>query len=242
MTQDILSSMDSDEVNSIDDTVESMQVAQVIKTTFFEIINSRDWPHLRKLLTLNAVGATRPTHFYLPPLTQKIYMLMYNKATADDTRIRTQEVKWLENEDFLRMLSLRDSSSDTVETIFDIDTSRKLLILNDHAPTYWTSFNDSYVVMDSYDSEVDSTLQESKLMCLGYVEPSWEHIDSFIPDLPSKSFPYFLSEAKSTCFYSIKQMPNEKEELKSRSQRARLSVDAWRQNGEMKYASYGRKK
>jgi hypothetical protein len=41
MTQDILSDMDSDEVNSINDSVESLQVAQIIKTTYFNIVNGR---------------------------------------------------------------------------------------------------------------------------------------------------------------------------------------------------------
>jgi len=43
MVQDVLSDMDSDEVSSIDDTVEAMQVAQIIKTAFYEVINDGDW-------------------------------------------------------------------------------------------------------------------------------------------------------------------------------------------------------
>ena len=34
MVQDILNDMDGDEVNSISDTVEAEQVAQIIKTTY----------------------------------------------------------------------------------------------------------------------------------------------------------------------------------------------------------------
>ena len=38
MTQDIMSDMDSDEINSINDSVEALQVAQIIKTTYYNII------------------------------------------------------------------------------------------------------------------------------------------------------------------------------------------------------------
>ena len=37
MTQNILSAMDSDAVNSIGDTVESLQVADVIVETYYEL-------------------------------------------------------------------------------------------------------------------------------------------------------------------------------------------------------------
>lgn len=58
MTQDILSDMNSDEVNSIADTIESMQVAQIIKSTYYNIIDGRDWPHLYQMFQLTPSGDT----------------------------------------------------------------------------------------------------------------------------------------------------------------------------------------
>lgn len=51
IVQDILSDMDSDTVNSITDSVESLQIAQIVKTTFFEIITEGEWPHLGGLFS-----------------------------------------------------------------------------------------------------------------------------------------------------------------------------------------------
>ena len=48
ITQDILNDMDGDEVNSIDDTFESAQIAQIIKSTYYAIISNRNWPHTRR--------------------------------------------------------------------------------------------------------------------------------------------------------------------------------------------------
>lgn len=42
--QDILSSMDSDEVNSISDTVESMQVATILKNCYEELVANIELP------------------------------------------------------------------------------------------------------------------------------------------------------------------------------------------------------
>lgn len=46
IVQDVLSDMDSDEVNSINDSIEALQVAAIAKSTFYNIIDGRDWPHL----------------------------------------------------------------------------------------------------------------------------------------------------------------------------------------------------
>jgi hypothetical protein len=63
LVQDILSDMDGDEVNSIDDTIESAQVAQIIRATYEAMMSSRNWPHQRRLLTLVPSGDnTLPTH------------------------------------------------------------------------------------------------------------------------------------------------------------------------------------
>ena len=60
--QDIMSDLDSDEVNSIDDTVEALHVAQIVKSTFFAMMSNRNWPHLRRTIkTLNPITIDRPT-------------------------------------------------------------------------------------------------------------------------------------------------------------------------------------
>ena len=66
MTQDILSDMNSDEVNTINATLESAQVAQIIKSTYFNIIDGKDYPHLKELFRLDAGTSTRPTHMAIP--------------------------------------------------------------------------------------------------------------------------------------------------------------------------------
>jgi hypothetical protein len=241
MVQDILSDMDSDEVNSIDDTIESAQVTKILKSVYFEMIGNRNWPHLRKLIVLDSIGNTAyPNYLVVPSDVKEMVSFSYDKRKSTDTRAVIQEVHWKEPDDFLRYIASRNGDNANVDTVTDFGGS-KLLILNDVAPTYYTSFDDVRIVTDSYDSVVDSTLQGSKTQCIAYVNPVWEHDNDFIPNLPIDAFPAFLAEAKSTCFINVKQLPNQKAEQKAGRQQRWLSRKAWKVHGGVKYDDYGRK-
>lgn len=238
---DILNDMDSDEVNSINDTIESQQVAQIVKTCYFEMIGNRNWPHLRKLIQLDALSDTsKPNYLRLPTGVKELLFFKYDKFTTTNLKSNTQDVVWKDPDAFLRYISGRNSTLPTVKSVIDF-SGTKLLIINNVAPTFWTSFNDDHIVTDSYDAGVDTTLQQSKTQCLAYVDPLWEHLDSSIPSLPSEAFPALLEEAKSTAFLALKQVANQKAEQKAVRQNRWLSRKAWSAHGGLKYEDYGRK-
>ena len=73
-------------------------------------------------------------------------------------------------------------------------------------------------IFDGFDSTQDSTLQSSKTMCHGWVLPTFEMADDFIPQLDDKQFPLLLSEAKSLAFFELKQQPHQKAEQEIKRQ------------------------
>lgn len=240
IVQDILSDMDSDEVNSINDTVESLQVARVVRSTFDNVITGREYPHKNTLLKLQAsLDVTKPTHMKLPENVIELLSLNYNKKKLADTKEKYSKVTYVSPDEFILKTNYRDSSADNVLVVEEADVD--LFILTDTAPSFFTSFDDEWLVFDSYDSLVDSTLQESKTQCFGKVQPEFLMEDDFIPDLPIQLFPYFINEAKSTAFLVVKQMPNQKAEQHSVSQRRRMSQDAWRLTKGIQRPDYGRK-
>lgn len=240
IVQDILSDLNSDEVNSIDDTIESLQVAQIVKSTFFNIIDGRDWPHLYQFFKLTASGTVaRPTHMILPDAVLTVKYIKYNTRLSTDTKDKYTKIVYKTPEEFMDIVDARDSSDSRVTQVSDT-TGIKINVYNDIAPTYYTSFDNENIVMDSYDSAVDTTLQESKTQCYGRVYPTWTMSDSFVPDLPDNSFSYLLNEAKSTCFLRIKEAPDAKSEQHSVTQRRRMSQEAWRVNNGITYPNYGR--
>lgn len=242
MVQDILSDMTDDEVNSISDTLESLQVAQIVKSTFFEIIGNKNWPHLRQLKSLSSLGDTnRPTHMRLPELTKELEWIQYNKRHINTpTRNSYEDVKYLSPDAFLRKTSIYNNTLDTVDVVTDF-TGVVFHIKNDRHPEYWTSFDDEYVVFNSYNSALDDTLQETHSRASMFIEPGWSMDDTFIPDLPAEAFPALLAEAKSVAFARLKQAPDEKAEQQSTRQRRWLSRKAWRANGGIQLPSYARR-
>lgn len=241
MTQKILSAMDSDEVNSINDTLEATQIAEVIESTYYNIISGKDWPHLFELFQLTASGDnTKPTHMSLPDTYLEIKWLKYNKRNSTDTKDKFEDVIYKDPEEFINLLNVRDETESNVTEVTDA-SGIVLKILNDIAPTYYTSFDNENIIFDSYDSGVNTTLISSKTQCYGKKEPTFTLSDSFVPDLPVAMFSYLLNESKATCFVEMKQTQNPKAEQHSITQRRRLSQDVWRLAGGIKYPNYGRK-
>lgn len=239
MVQDILSDMDADEVNSLDDTIESQQVAQIIKTCYYEMMGNRNWPHTRKLFQLDSAGSlSKPNYLKLPENLKEMSNFKYDTGTSLEPLIK--DVIYKEPDAFLRYISTRTNNSGNLSIVTDY-SGAKLSIFNDTQPQYWTSFDDTYLVTDSWDSAVEATLQKSKTQCLAYVVPEWVRTNEAVPDLPIDAFPALLEEAKSTAFLALKQVANQKAEQKAGRQQRWLSRKAWRAEGGIQYADFGRK-
>lgn len=242
MTQDILSDMTDDEVNSIDDTFASQQVAAIIRSTYEAMLSNRNWPHTRKLVQVSPYSQEDlPTHMILQSDIKELCFLNYNCATLENDRLNFVEMKWKEPDDFLRFINTRDNTKPNVRTVID-RSGVVLLVLNDKHPTYFTSFDDSTLVFDSYNMTVDNTLQESKVQAMAYINPQWSHVDNFIPDLPAEAFSALVNEAKSTAMFRLKQTQDFKAEKESIKQQRWLSRKAWRVSGGIQYPDYGRKR
>lgn len=241
LTQDILSDMNSDEVSSVTDTVESMQVAQILKSVYEEMMGRKNWPHLRKLTTLNSLSDTSmPSHMAVPENIKEVCKVSYNKKTSATGNPKWQEVIYLTPDEFLVKTNSRNTSnSDTVE-IEDV-SGAAILIKNDKAPQWYTSFDDTHVVFDSYDSALEGTLQENNTQVLAYMSPSFTLSDTFVPDLPAEAFPAYLAEAKSTCFARIKQAPDQKSEQQARRSQSWISQKSWQVSGGWQFPDYGRR-
>lgn len=227
MTQNILSAMDSDNVNSIGDTVESQQVALIIQETFYELMSTRDWPFLRTESQLTGLGDTsNPTKMKFPDGVNKVFSVKYNK----------KDVTFVPPKKFRDMIDERNTDADNVNAAGYI---------TDRDPLYWTSYDDTNVWFDSIDNASDTTLQQSKSWIEAVIVPTFTMEDTFVPDIPAKFFSTLLAEAKATCFVSLKQTPNQREEMRARRGRVALQNESWRnEEGEHKTnrnINYGRK-
>ena len=241
IVQDILNDLDSDEVNSINDSVESLQVAQIVKTTYSNIIDGKHWPHLYELFRFDALGSTtRPNYLKIPETIVDITWCKYNTRKTTDTKDMFTELVYKTTEEFLNIVDKRNSSASNVQQVSDF-SGVVLNIFNNKAPQYFTSFDDEYIIFDSFDLAVDATVQNSKSSGWGRRNVTFSLSDNFTPDLPVQAFSFLLSEAKATAFGILKQSLNVKAEQNAKTQRYRMSQDAWKIKRGITYPNYGRR-
>lgn len=239
IVQNTLSSMDSDPVNSISDTPDSRQIIEVAKETYFEVMMRDHWPHLGELIQLESVSdVTRPNYLRIPDNIFRVDEFRYDKQKFDAFKPNYTEVIYCPPSEFLKMIYSRNPSASNIIEVKNFNKV-SLYIYTDKPPQYWTSFDDEYIVCDSYDVLADSTLQMEKTSAIGFRIPSFESKDKFKPDIPEQFFPYYLAEVKRACHIYFKQQPSPIDEQRAQRGLARLKQEAWRQNGGIKKNRYG---
>lgn len=218
MTQKILSSMDSDEVDSITDTSEATQVAEIIENTFYDLVAESVIPEHRQLINLQGSATTaRPTHMTLPDGVDSVIWVMYNIETTADSDLDYRPVEYKDPFEFLDFINGRSEAETNVTKV--VDTVGNFLIRTDKMPEFFTTFDDQTLIFDSYDSAEESTLTGSRTLCLGRSLPTFSLSDTFIPDIDDHLFPLLYNEAKSQCFEDLKQTVNRKAEQRARKLR-----------------------
>ena len=243
MTQNILSAMNSDEVNSIGDTVEAMQVAEEIRTTYYELYSNRDMPELEGLIHLDSdydpflQNPSRPNTLRLPSDVPRVKWIKYlDFRGTNDPSYKT--IEYLEPEEFIKRVIEMSTSNYGIYTLVPLTNESDLLysIAADRCPRFYTIFNDNddVLVFDSFDSENEDALVPSNSLAWGFKEPEFKLEDNFIPNLPPNLFPHFLAEAKSSCFITIKEVANSKEEQRARRQLVRSQFRLNKTNAERK--------
>lgn len=223
MVQNILSSMNSDEVNSIGDTVESLQVANEIRNTFNELYSNRDIGTFENLINLESPGDTATPHVLtLPSNVQFIKWIKYRnfRGSSSDSDFKT--IDYLAPEDFIQRV-VQGTNSGSYDLVTILGTSPVTFpVANNRTPTFYTIFEDSQqLVFDSYDMDEESFLTGSNALAWGVLYKTFLLEDDFIPPIDASLFPHLLAEAKSVCFINVKEVANSKEEQKARRQLVR---------------------
>lgn len=250
LTQDVLSSMDADEVTSITDTIESEQVATIIKQVYYDVVHSTTLNEHKGLFTLTGTSIASPTVLTKPADVLDLEWFKYNKRTATDTVDIWGNVDYLLPVDFLDRVRCFDQTATEVEsftlTADGYDTT--IYVHNDRGPDYWTSFDDLTIVCDAYDVAVDTDgLTDAKTSCYGKLLPSWEHVDSFTPDLDTEQFRLLFNEAKAMAWAEMKQTIHAKAEKKVREgkihlERKRQDLPGQDQAWKLSTPNYGRRR
>lgn len=221
MVQNILSDLDSDEVNSISDTTESLQIANIIKTKYNDIVSRSSMPEHTKLIQLTASGDnTKPVLMYAPAGTNEISWIKYYNADPSLAVNEFEYVNIVPVEQFLSTVNQMNTADSNVGTwVFNEPPYNfNLRFFNDKQPQSCCILENYFILFDMYNSTVDTTLQTSNTMAYAQLMPPFSLVDTFVPDLDDSSFALLLAESKANAFVTLKQTVNPKIEQETKRQ------------------------
>jgi hypothetical protein len=248
MTQNILSAMNSDEVNSITDTVESQQVADEIQNTFRDLYTNHDFGTFEGLVNLVSPGSTStPNVLTLPTNVQFVKWIKYRDYRNTSSDITYIDCVYVDPEVFIRNIVEQADPASNVNVQLLSTSPITYPIANDRAPRYYTIFEDTQsIVFDAFDATNESYLTGSNALAWAIQYKTFSMTDSFIPPIPASEFPHLLAEAKNACFINIKEIANSNEASRARrqlvrSQRRPVSVSG-QKKGVLTHVDYSRKR
>lgn len=216
MTQNILSAIGGDNVNSISDTQESWDVSQIIRETYAEIFSHTELPERKGFIQLEGLSdTTKPNYLKIPDDVLRIDWFKYRNLSTD----QYVDLAYMCPEQFVSFVTQQGRES--LVTITDT-SGATFFIQNNQSPTYFTILDDKYIVTDSWNSALENTLHQNNTLAYGEKTIPWVHEDTFIPPIDAELFPRLLAEAKSVTFFNIKNVVNTKEEARARRQLIRF--------------------
>jgi hypothetical protein len=230
VVQKTLEALGSDTINAIGDSPEAEQIAQMAEDSYYDLLNQHEWPWLKQLTVLESIAdAARPTYLKIPSAVTRIDQFKYYYTDEVDPDVGDlalfRNIQWLEPMDFVNYVQARNTQSTDVQVMTTFQGIR-LPIINTESPTYWTSFDDKYVICDSFDSGIESTLEGNRSQVLAKVIPDFTMSDTFMPDAPPQFFQAWMNDVISTAFQYMRQEAAPVADRKSRRGLAVLRRDA----------------
>jgi|CXWL01.1.fsa_nt_gi hypothetical protein len=197
IVQTILSDIDSDEVNSIGDTIEAGQLANIVKQSYENIVDEFDLQNVKQLFQLVGLGDTaRPTVMQFPEGIHSVEWIKYNTATAllpDDNWVN---ILMLDPSDFMDHVTQHNTEG----TDMVVANNVSIKVASDRPPQYWTTFDGTTLIFDAYDIGVNSSLISSKTNCYGQGRPVLVLDDTTPIPLPQRFITLLTNECRKVAF------------------------------------------
>ncbi len=240
--QSILNETSGDEVNSITDTIEAASIARMVQQVYYEMVDEMALPSNHKLMALDGLGnLDKPNYMGIPQEVSEISWIEYDCRESPDAIKRYQTMAYMAPHEFVTYVNQRPSDDTDNYQIVMSDANVALIIGKTAAPQYWTSFDDKYIVFDSYDTGVEATLQSSKSIVYAEFRPNFILDDDFIPVLPDNLTNTLYIQCLNRCYAAFKETLNPKTERQESRMRIRTQRNKWRHRRQTESGpNYGR--
>lgn len=208
VVQDYLTYVDGFQVDSIFDSEESMQAAQIAEHVFNTIVDkNRDLMYCTVVRSLDpSMDNALPCVLRVPSEIRRIHNseIWYN--VHEGTGVQWHRVQFIDPVEFLALSN--GASTDPDNTAVQQINGVPFIICTNKHPDYCTTFDDQVLVFDSYNSAVDTTLQESKTKVISTQIPVFLIEDSFEIPLPERMLSGYTDTVINECAVALRAVGN----------------------------------
>lgn len=243
VVQDVSRYLSGFNVDSIWDTDESRDIAYIAEKVYYNIVqryNNIDFTGA--VGTLESYGDPAfPTYMRIPGSVQRVQdsLVQYNVAKGtDSTSVNYKTIQYLDPVDFLHRMNRSTGMPNTA--VINDPSGVEFVIGTKEAPSYCTSFDSEVIVFDSYDSEEDTTLQQTKTRVYFTEEEVFLLQDAFVIPMPSSLSEMYLDLVISECSMVLRQEASPETMRRGRAAQIRMQQKQRIGTQQRKY-SYGRK-
>lgn len=252
ITQDILNDISGDEVDSISDTSEATQIANIVRSTYFHLISQKNLPEHKDMFNLvESADSADPVHMTMPSHALKLDWIKYDKYTTAGNSLweLVYYRPWPEFLEMQNMLNESDTNTTSVTVTTDNSDTWELKYQTDRHPEYWSTPDDYNIYFSSINLTVDTDLYlyQEKTQCYGLIKPTFTLSDGFTPDLDATEFNWLMEEAKSAASIKLRQVDDPVASKRARrgwirSQKQSENIPAGKSNYTYNFPNYGRRK
>lgn len=205
MVQRIAEYIDGETINSISDTRESSQIANIVKETYQYLLQTREINTRDNIVHFDDViqAENKPNYLKYKDTVFEIFDLKYKDLETG----KYTTIQWIEPEAFLQKSLSLDPNDENVQQVVDY-SGITLFVRNDKHPQYYTSFDDVHIAFDSYNSDKEDTIHDNNVIATGRYMPEFRLEDDFVPDMAPQHFPLLLSKSKEIAGVELKEYTN----------------------------------
>lgn len=207
VVQTYLTYIDGFEVDSIYDSVEARQAAQICLHVLDTVLDKdRDLQYKTVIRTLDTIGDnTKPTLMRIPQEVMRIHdsLVYYNTA---ETGVLFEPVQYVDPKYFLDITNSVPSTLENAEVI--TVNGAQIVVLNNRHPLHFTTFDDQILVFDSYNKNVDTVLQPSKTKVISSEKTEFVLSDNFVIPLPERMLSGYVDTCINECIVALRATQN----------------------------------
>lgn len=242
LVQELGEGIGSDEIDSLDETIEASEIASILKQTVDAIVSRKRWEFLKdrvRQLDDREINSLQLNTLAIPDDVTRIACLKYRNT--DNTRTEFTQIRYMQPCEFLEFVQARDSSDVNITAIANED-GVLINVLNDAPPTRWTSFDEENITFDAYDATLglgnlieDSVIIADIVPVIDYTDPT------ATLKLPERMETLVYNEALSTCNYRLRQTRDPKADRIALQQHRALREQEHITNKDFKEINHGRR-